>query len=74
MPRPPPPATAFTKSGKPIFSEALISSFGSSEDPEDCKTGTPALVAAAIAFTLFPASSRTSELGPMKVIPFSRAA
>ena len=74
MPRPPPPATALTKSGNPIFSAAFMSSFGFSEDPEDCKTGTPALVAAAMAFTLFPANSNTSELGPIKVIPFSRAA
>ena len=46
----------------------------SSDEPEDFKTGTPARLAASIAFTLFPASSRTSGPGPIKAMPFSLAA
>ena len=74
MPRPPPPATAFTNSGKPISLAALSNSFASAEELEDFSTGTPALAAAAIAFTLFPASSRISDLGPIKAKPLSLAA
>ena len=74
MPRPPPPATAFTKIGKPISFAAFRSSLGSADDLEDFSTGTPALDAAWMAFTLFPASSRTSWFGPMNAIPFSLAA
>ena len=74
MPLPPPPATALTKRGKPICSAALISSLASAEELDDLSTGTPALAAAAMAFTLFPASSKTLASGPMKAMPFSRAA
>ena len=74
IPLPPPPATALTNNGNPIFLDALISSVTSSDEPEDRSTGTFARVAAAIAFTLFPASSKTSELGPINVMPFSFAA
>ena len=54
--------------------EAFVSSVKSSEEPEERNTGTLARVAAAMALTLFPASSKTSELGPIKVMPFSFAA
>ena len=57
-----------------MFLAALVSSAKSSEEPVERNTGTLARVAAAIAFTLFPASSKTSELGPINVMPFSFAA
>ena len=44
------------------------------EDGDDFRTGTPALIAASLAVTLFPAISRTSEVGPMKAMPFAFAA
>ena len=74
MPLPPPPATALTKSGNPISFDAFTSSLASAEESEDFRTGTPARAAAAIAFTLLPASSSTSDLGPMNAMPFSLAA
>ena len=74
IPLPPPPATALTNSGNPISLEAFTSSLASAEESEDLSTGTPARAAAAIAFTLFPASSSTSDLGPMNAMPFSLAA
>ena len=70
MPRPPPPATAFTKSG-----------YGSADGRLDervdvgrrldagAASGTPAALAAAIARALLPVSSSTSAVGPMKVMP-----
>ncbi len=64
MPRPPPPATALAKMGKPISSAAAISSSTSLDGWLDFSTGTPALRAASRAATLLPASSRTSAGGP----------
>ena len=74
MPRPPPPATAFTYSGKPILSACPSSFLTSSEDSVEASTGTFALMAAALALTLSPASSRISAAGPTNAMPFSRAA
>jgi hypothetical protein len=71
MPRPPPPATALTKTGNPI-SWAASSRVGTSEDGAvDFRVGMPAALAAASAVTLLPASSSTSAGGPMKVMPAS---
>ena len=74
MPRPPPPATALTKIGKPIRSASASSCSGSAEGSVESSTGIPARRAAFSAATLFPARSRTSGGGPMKVIPASAAA
>ena len=60
MPRPPPPETAFTKTGKPISSAALMSSSGSALGSEPCRVGRPASRAAAMARALLPVSSSTS--------------
>ena len=73
IPRPPPPATAFTNSGKPISPASAISFATSSDDSVEARTGTPARMAAAFAFTLSPANSRTSGDGPTNAIPFSLA-
>ena len=74
MPRPPPPATALTKIGKPIFSASPTNQSMSALGSEDFSVGMPARLAARSASTLFPVSSSTSEGGPTKVIPFSAAA
>ena len=73
MPRPPPPATALTKIGKPIFSASPTNQSMSALGSEDFSVGMPARLAARSASTLFPVSSSTSEGGPTKVIPFSAA-
>ncbi len=74
MPRPPPPATALTKTGKPISSAARTSSSTSVEGWEEPSTGTPAARAAATARALLPVSSRVAVLGPTKVMPASSQA
>ena len=71
MPRPPPPATALTKTGKPTRSAAATRASASSDGSVDSRTGSPARFAAAMAVTLLPAISRTSADGPTKVIPAS---
>ena len=74
MPRPPPPATALTKMGKPISSACSRSHSTSALGSEEARVGMPARLAARRASTLLPVSSRTSAGGPTKVIPFSAAA
>ncbi len=69
MPRPPPPATAFTKSGYGRSATASTSVSTSVDGSTDASVGTPAALAAAIARALLPVSSRTSEVGPTKVMP-----
>ena len=69
MPRPPPPATALTKTGKPISSAPATSSSRSADGGVDLSVGMPAARAASSARTLLPASSSTSAGGPMKVMP-----
>lgn len=71
MPRPPPPATALTKTGKFIVSEAATSSSTSDDGSDDASTGRPAAFAEAIARALLPVSSRISADGPTKVMPAS---
>lgn len=74
MPRPPPPATAFAKIGKPISSACARSASTSREGSVDLSTGTPAAIACSLAVTLLPAISSTRVGGPMKVMPASAAA
>ena len=74
MPRPPPPATAFAKIGKPTSSDCATSSSMSREGGVDFSTGTPAAIACSFAVTLLPAISSTCLGGPMKVMPASAAA
>ena len=69
IPRPPPPATAFTNTGKSMFSAAASSSSTSAEGSDEFSTGRPAAFAAAIARALFPVNSSTSADGPTNVIP-----
>ncbi|CAM5646649.1 hypothetical protein SANTM175S_00451 [Streptomyces antimycoticus] len=71
IPRPPPPATALTNTGKPSSSAARTSSSTSVDGSEEPSTGTPAARAAATARALFPVSSRICALGPTNVIPAS---
>ena len=74
IPRPPPPATALTKTGNPISSAPATSSSTSAEGGVERSVGTPAARAAASARTLLPASSSTSAGGPMNVIPLASQA
>ena len=71
MPRPPPPATAFTKTGKPISVACAASQSTSVEGAQERSVGMPALRADSSARTLLPASSSTCGGGPMKVMPLS---
>ncbi|CAM5442987.1 hypothetical protein SGRIM128S_09672 [Streptomyces griseomycini] len=71
IPRPPPPATALTNTGKPMSSAARTSSSTSVEGAEEPRTGTPASRAAATARALFPVSSRMPAFGPTNVMPAS---
>ncbi len=74
MPRPPPPATAFTKMGKPISSACVRSASTSALGSVERSVGMPASRAARMAATLFPASSSTSGEGPTNAIPSAAAA
>ncbi len=74
MPRPPPPATALTKSGYVIPSAAASSASTSVDGSTLARVGTPAAFAAAIARALLPVRVRTSAPGPMKVMPASAQA
>ncbi|SKF63481.1 Uncharacterised protein [Mycobacteroides abscessus subsp. abscessus] len=74
MPRPPPPATAFTKTGKPISSAAATSSSTSWDGAEEFSVGSPARRAASMARTLFPAISSTAAGGPTKIRSLSAQA
>ena len=69
MPRPPPPATALTKTGNPISSAPATRASRSADGGVDRSVGMPAARAASSARTLLPASSSTSAGGPMKVMP-----
>ena len=69
MPRPPPPATAFTKSGYGSAEAASTRASTSVDGSTLASVGTPAALAAAIARALLPVSSSTLEVGPMKVMP-----
>ena len=71
IPLPPPPATAFSITGYPICS--AISKNSSTEDKVllPGMMGTPASLAAFLAFTLSPIKSMISASGPMNVNPFS---
>ena len=74
MPRPPPPATALTKIGKPIplgLRDELVDIVGCRQSRR--APGTPAAIACSLAVTLLPAIPSTVEDGPMKVMPFSAA-
>ena len=69
MPRPPPPATALTKIGKPMSAAAASTVSTSSLGSEPRRVGSPACFAAAIARALLPVRLSTSAGGPMKVMP-----
>ncbi len=69
IPRPPPPATALTKTGNPMAWVASTMVSRSSLGSVEARTGSPASCAAPTARTLLPASSSTSAPGPMKAIP-----
>ncbi len=71
MPRPPPPATALTKIGKPMSSAAATSVSTSSEGSDEFSTATPASRAAATARALLPVRCRTLGGGPTNVMPAS---
>ena len=62
-PRPPPPATAFAKMGKPISSAWASSASTSRDGSVDFSTGTPAAIACSFAVTLLPAISSTRRAG-----------
>ena len=64
IPRPPPPATALTNTGKPTSSAARTSSSTSVEGSEEPSTGTPAARAAATARALLPVSSSDLRARP----------
>ena len=67
MPRPPPPETAFTNSGKPISAPQPTASSAADSAGDCASTGTPAASAAPRAATFEAASSSTSGVGPTKV-------
>ena len=69
IPRPPPPATAFTNSGRSRPVAASTSASASVDGSTLASVGTPAALAAAMARALLPVSSRISAGGPTKVIP-----
>ncbi len=69
IPRPPPPATALTNSGKGISWLFSISSSASVPGSTLRRVGTPAALAAAIARALLPVSVSTSLVGPTNVMP-----
>ncbi len=69
MPRPPPPATAFTNSGYGRSVADSTSSSGLVLGSTLASVGTPAFLAAAIARALLPVRVSTSLVGPMKVMP-----
>ena len=71
IPRPPPPATALTKTGNARSSAAPSRASTSALGSVEASTGSPATFAAAIARALFPVSSSTDAGGPTKVMPAS---
>ncbi len=75
IPRPPPPATALTKTGNvrlPVVAAQISST--SRDGAMLRRTGTPAALAAATALDLLPVSRSTSLVGPMNVMPASTQA
>ena len=69
IPRPPPPATAFTNTGKPTCSAAATSSSTSVEGGDESSTATPAARAAATARDLWPGRGSPAGGGPTNVMP-----
>ena len=69
IPRPPPPATALTKSGYGSALAASTMTSASSLGGTDARVGTPASLAAAIARALLPVRVSTSAVGPTNVMP-----
>ena len=70
IPLPPPPAAAFSITGKPIFlANDFISLTSSVLISAPSITGTLALRAIFFAAILSPSCSITSDLGPTKIIP-----
>ena len=75
MPLPPPPAAAFSMTGKPIFTAAETTSSSLSIVPcEPGTTGTPAAIMRLRASTLSPIASIASGDGPMNTRPASAQA
>ena len=74
IPRPPPPATALTKSGYGMSAADATSASASVDGATPARVGTPAAFAAAIARALLPVRVSTSAPGPMKVMPASAQA
>ena len=67
MPRPPPPAAAFTRTGKPIACAIDIASWSEEMAPSDPgTTGMPRRLAVRLASILSPIRRICSGLGPMK--------
>ena len=72
MPRPPPPAAALIRTGKPISSAAARASSSVVSAPaEPGTTGMPAFITACLAVILSPIIWMCSGLGPMKVKPWA---
>ena len=70
MPRPPPPAEAFTITGKPTCRAHSIASPSEAMIPSDPgRIGTPACFIAARAFSFSPIRRVTSGRGPMNLMP-----
>ena len=67
MPRPPPPAAAFTSTGKPISRAIASASLSFVTPPSEPGTqGMPSDLAVRLASILSPISRMCSALGPMK--------
>ena len=69
MPRPPPPATALAKTGKPISSAATTRASTLVLGSALRRVGSPASLAAAMARALLPVRCSTLAGGPTKVMP-----
>ena len=69
MPRPPPPAVALIRTGKPMSLATFIASVSLVIAPsEPGTTGMPRLLAVSLASILSPMMRMCSDVGPMKVI------
>ncbi len=70
IPRPPPPAVAFTITGKPIRSTTAEASFTSSAlTSMPVNMGRPAFCMAARAVSLSPIKRMSADVGPIKTTP-----
>ncbi len=70
MPRPPPPAEAFTITGKPTScAHSSASSAEATTPSEPGRMGTPAAFIACRAFSFSPIVRITSGVGPMNLMP-----